>query len=251
MPSFLIWLGFPRVCQKFLNVFLTKPALDVGRIEGRLRTMYRRTQIKICGLTREADVELALRLGADYCGFIVYPESPRGLTLERAVELARRVPEGKRVLVDVETGTQELERYRGSGFDFFQIHCGLQVGLATLAGWSGLVGAERLWLAPRVAPEDDFPHAALQFAQTILVDTFAKDQVGGTGQVGDWKRFTELKANFPKHHWILAGGLSPANALEALSQTGAEHLDINSGIELAPGVKDPEKMRAIFEILRP
>jgi phosphoribosylanthranilate isomerase len=213
--------------------------------------MYRRVSIKICGLTRESDVDLALSLGADYCGFIVYPNSPRALSLERARELASRVPEGKRVLVDVETGTEELERHRDAGFDYFQIHSGLQVGLATLAAWSGLVGSERLWLAPRVAPEDDFPTAALQFAETILVDTYVKNQVGGTGVVGDWGRFSQLSAEYPQRNWVLAGGLAPDNVLPAVSQTGAEHLDINSGAESAPGIKDPAKLREVFRVLRP
>ncbi|TVP80267.1 MAG: phosphoribosylanthranilate isomerase [Puniceicoccaceae bacterium] len=227
------------------------PELAAWIIACSIRSMYRRVQIKICGLTREADVDLALSLGADYFGFIVYPKSPRGLSLERAAELAQRVPRGKRVLVDVETGTQELERYREAGFDFFQIHCGLQVGLATLAAWSGLVGADRLWLAPRVAPEDDFPLATLEFAQTLLVDTYVPGQVGGTGVVGDWGRFSELSAAHPLTKWILAGGLGPANVLQALSQTAADHLDINSGVESAPGIKDPAKLREVFQILRP
>lgn len=213
--------------------------------------MKRPVQIKVCGLTREEDVELALSLGADYCGFIVYPKSPRGLSLERAAELAARVPEGKRVLVDVETGSEELARARGAGFDFFQIHTGLQVGLATLATWSGLVGKERLWLAPRVPPEEAFPEATLSFADNILVDTFKKDQFGGTGQTGDWARFAQLQEAHSETHWILAGGLSPANVLEAVVQTGARHLDLNSGIEGAPGVKDHDKLRQVFGILRP
>lgn len=212
--------------------------------------MYRPVQIKICGLTREADVDLALELGADYCGFIVYPKSPRGVSLERATELAARVPEGKRVLVDVETGSEELEQRRDFGFDFFQIHTGLQVGLATLATWSGLVGKERLWLAPRVPPGEDFPKAALEFADTLLVDTFKKDQYGGTGQTGDWARFAQLQETFPDTQWILAGGLSPANVSEALAETGTRHLDLNSGFESAPGVKDEAKLREVFRVLR-
>lgn len=213
--------------------------------------MYRRVNIKICGLTRESDVDLAVSLGADYCGFIVYPKSPRGVSLDRAKELAERVPAGKRVLVDVETGTEELEQRRDAGFDFFQIHSGLEVGLATLAAWSGLVGSEKLWLAPRVSPEDDFPMITLQFAETILIDTYSKSQVGGTGVVGDWKRFNQLYAENPRTNWVLAGGLAPDNVLEAVSQTGAEHLDINSGVESAPGIKDAAKLREVFQILRP
>lgn len=211
--------------------------------------MYLPVQIKVCGLTREVDVERALELGADYCGFIVYPASPRGLTPARAAELAARVPAGRRVLVDVETGSEELERMRDLGFDYFQIHTGLQVGLATLATWSGLVGKKRLWLAPRVPSGEAFPEAALPFANTMLVDTFNKDRFGGTGQTGDWTRFAQLQASHPETRWILAGGLSPANVLEAVAQTGARHLDLNSGVESAPGVKDHAKLREAFRVL--
>jgi phosphoribosylanthranilate isomerase len=213
--------------------------------------MYRPVQIKVCGLTREEDVDLALSLGADYCGFIVYPKSPRGLSLERAIELAARVPGGKRVMVDVETGSEELERMRDAGFDYFQIHSGLGVGLASLATWSGLVGRERLWLAPRVAPDDAFPQITLEFANTILLDTYHKERVGGTGQVGDWARFADLQTMYAHIHWILAGGLSPANVDAALAETGARHIDINSGVERSPGVKDADKLREIFRIVRP
>ncbi|MGZ0655008.1 phosphoribosylanthranilate isomerase [Coraliomargarita sp. W4R53] len=207
-------------------------------------------QIKVCGLTREEDVDLALSLGADYCGFILYPKSPRGLSLERAAELSARVPAGKRVMVDVATAPEALARYRDAGFDYFQIHCATHTEVATLAEWSSIVGKERLWLAPRVAPEDAFPVATMDFADTILVDTFAKAQIGGTGQVGDWSRFNRLKAAYPQAHWILAGGLSPDNVRSAVTSTTSEHLDINSGIESQPGIKDPDKMREVFRQLR-
>lgn len=207
--------------------------------------------VKVCGLTREEDVDLALSLGADYCGFIVYPKSPRGLSLERATQLAARVPAGKRVVVDVETNLDDLERARDAGFDYFQIHTQMPTDREMLVARSGLVGKERLWFAPRLAPADDFPEFALEFADTILVDTFAKDQIGGTGKVGDLERFSNLQQSHPQTHWILAGGLSPDNLEEAIKVTGASHLDINSGVESAPGIKDPTKLREAFKSLRP
>lgn len=213
--------------------------------------MYRSVQVKICGLCSEADVDLALDSGADYCGFIVYPQSPRGLSLERAGELAARVPKGRRVLVDVETSTQDLERYVAADFDYFQIHCGLQVGLGTLAAWSGLAGAERLWLAPRLPPGEPFPEATLEFARTILVDTYVRDRVGGTGKTGDWELFSELKERYPGTRWILAGGLSPDNIAMAIAESGADTVDVNSGVEVAPGRKDPTKLKELFRRLRP
>lgn len=212
--------------------------------------MSRLVQIKVCGLTREADVDLALSLGADFCGFIVYPKSPRGLSYERAAELAARVPEGKRVVVDVETGQGELRQLSDAGFDYFQIHARGELEFSKLAAQSALVGKERLWSVPRVAPGGVFPKSALEYADTILVDTFAKNQIGGTGKVGDWARFSKLQKAFPHTRWVLAGGLSSENVQEALASTGANHLDISSGIESAPGIKDHEKLRKVFQTLR-
>lgn len=212
--------------------------------------MYRPVAVKICGLTREADVDLALELGADFCGFIVYPKSPRGISMERAIELSSRVPEGRRVLVDVETGTDELEHRREAGFDFFQIHAGLNLGLATLAAWSGLVGRERLWMAPRLKPGDVFPEMVFEFADTVLLDTYRKDQVGGTGETGDWAGFAALKQSQPTINWILAGGLNPQNVLDAIAATGTEHVDLSSGVESEPGIKSPEKLRQLFGALK-
>jgi len=106
-------------------------------------------------------------------------------------------------------------------------------------------------MAPRLAPGDSFPEAILEFADTVLIDTFSKSQIGGTGEVGDWEGFAALRETHPQIHWILAGGLSPDNALEAVAATGAEHIDVNSGVESAPGIKDAEKLRSLFKTLRP
>ena len=207
-------------------------------------------KIKVCGLTREEDVELTLSLGADYFGFILYSQSPRAVSLDRAVELAAPVPIGQRVAVDVATSVEDLKRYRDVGFDYFQIHFGADFEHSNLAEYSKIVGKEKLWLAPRLASEDTFPENILDYADTILIDTFVKDQFGGTGKLGDWARFNTLKERYPQTNWILAGGLSPSNLLDALSSTAADHLDINSGVESKPGFKDEVKLREAFKVLR-
>lgn len=207
-------------------------------------------KIKICGLTRDEDVDLTRSLGADYFGFILYPQSPRALSLDRAVELAAAVPVGQRVAVDVATSLEDLKRYRDAGFDYFQIHFDTDFEQSKLAAYSKIVGKERLWLAPRLAAEDTFPEGILDYADTILIDTFVKDRFGGSGKVGDWARFNALKETYPKTNWVLAGGLSPANLLEARASTTTEHLDINSGVETAPGIKDGAKLREAFKVFR-
>jgi phosphoribosylanthranilate isomerase len=212
--------------------------------------MKTRPQIKVCGLTRTEDIELVCALGADYCGFILYPKSPRALSIERAAELSAHVPQGKRVAVDVAPTLEKLEQMRLAGFDYFQLHYKLDTPVATLAAWSDLLGKEHLWLAPRVGADDAFPLDVLSLADTILVDTYAKQQIGGTGRVGDWARFAQLKESHPQIHWVLAGGLGPHNALDAIAATHAAHLDLNSGVESSPGIKDPEKLRAVFHAIR-
>ncbi|MEC7235777.1 MAG: phosphoribosylanthranilate isomerase [Verrucomicrobiota bacterium] len=207
-------------------------------------------KIKVCGLTREEDVNLSLSLGADYFGFILYPQSPRSVSLDRAVELAASLPVGQRVAVDVATKLEDLKSYRDAGFDYFQIHFGADFEHSNLAEYSKIVGKDKLWLAPRLASEDTFPENILDYADTILIDTFAKDQFGGTGKVGDWARFNTLKERYPQTNWVLAGGLSPSNLLESRASSAADHLDINSGVESTPGIKDEVKLREAFKVLR-
>ena len=207
-------------------------------------------KIKVCGLTREEDVDLTLSLGADYFGFILYSQSQRAVSLDHAVELAATVPVGQRVAVDVATSLEDLKSYSDAGFDYFQIHFGADFEHSNLAEYSKIVGKDKLWLAPRLASEDTFSEDILNYADTILIDTFVKDQFGGTGKVGDWARFNTLKERYPQTNWVLAGGLSPSNLLDALASTAAGHLDINSGVETTPGIKDEAKLREAFKVLR-
>ncbi len=207
-------------------------------------------QIKVCGLTRKEDVELAAELGADYFGFIVYPKSPRAISLDRAEELAAFAPSGRHVVVDVETPSESLRSYVKRGFDRYQIHCSSKLGVKSIDSLSGVVGRDQLWLAPRIRPEDSFPREFLSFADTILLDTFSAQQHGGTGETGDWSRFYQLKKAYPNTHFVLAGGLNPDNVNAAISQSQTCHIDVNSGVESSPGIKDSAKLKALFSAVR-
>lgn len=208
-----------------------------------------RPTVKICGITRPEDAELALELGADFIGMILYERSPRSVTFAEAKELLGVIPQGKRVAVDVSPGSLELERYREAGFDRFQIHCPMETGLAELAVWSGLVGEKNLWMAPKVPPNETFPQRIFEFCETALVDAFKKDQYGGTGQTADWQRFVDWSTLYNHKQFILAGGLGPKNIREALDATGATFVDANSALERKPGVKDHALLRAFFAAL--
>ena len=208
-------------------------------------------KIKVCGLTRLEDVQLALSLGADFCGFIVYPDSPRAVSLDYAAELASHVPEGKRVLVDVGTSTNRLKHMHSSCFDFYQIHVRADVDKSILTTISETLGKDRLWLAPRLSSKDFFPKEFTIFAETILLDAYQEDLYGGTGHTGDWDRFNLLSSSYPQTYWVLAGGLNSTNVREAQSATSARILDFNSGVESSPGFKDADKLRQLFQILKP
>lgn len=205
--------------------------------------------VKVCGITREADADIALTLGARYLGINLYQPSPRSVSPERAAELCRHLPAGSRVLVDVSPSTETLERYRDLGFDYFQLHCDPDTSLGVLAAWSGLVGAERLWIAPRLPAGEPFPVMLLAFAHTLVIDGYHPGSYGGTGKTSDWGAFRQLQSTHLDHTWVLAGGLSPAIIQRAIQESQARFVDVNSGVESAPGLKDADLLRALFEAI--
>ena len=200
-------------------------------------------RIKVCGLTSLVDAEFADRCGMDYFGFNLYPKSPRYLPLEAFRAMAKRLPERRKVAVAVEPALSELAAMQAAGFDFFQLHFGSDTPTATVAGWSGTVGVDRLWLAPKLPPGVDVPPALLPLAKFFLLDTFHADKFGGTGATGDWAKFARHQQAHPERKWVLSGGLGPENIGEALRASGARFVDVNSGVESAPGVKDHAKLK--------
>jgi phosphoribosylanthranilate isomerase len=201
-------------------------------------------QIKVCGLTSLVDADFADTCGVDYLGFNLYPKSPRYVSLAQYRSMAKRVPERHRVAVTVEPAAGELLAMREAGFDLFQVHFRHDIPLGTIEGWSSEVGPKALWLAPKLPPAVDVPQAWTGLATTLLLDTFDESLFGGTGRVGDWPKFRRHRDAHPGTTWILSGGLNPENVGGALSESGARFVDVNSGIESAPGVKDREKLKA-------
>lgn len=200
-------------------------------------------RLKVCGLTSLIDAEFADKCGADYLGFILYPKSPRHLTLEQYRAMAPRLPERKKVAVSVEPTIAELAAMKEAGFDYFQIHFRPETPDERLSEWSRLVGEKYLWLAPKLPPEAEVSSATLAVAKFVLLDTFHQDGFGGSGKAGDWTKFARHQKAHTQNHWILAGGLNPENIGEALRASGAKFVDVNSGVEAAPGVKDIEKLK--------
>lgn len=206
-------------------------------------------RLKVCGITSLVDAEFADRCGADYLGFILYPKSPRHVPLVQYRAMAQRLPERRKVAVSVEPTVDELAAMRDAGFDFFQIHHRLETPDATLSAWSRLVGEKRLWLAPKLPPETDVSPSALAVARFILLDTFHAGGFGGSGCTGDWGKFARLQAAHSGNVWILAGGLNAENIGAALERSAARFVDVNSGVERSPGVKDETKLKAFVVAL--
>jgi phosphoribosylanthranilate isomerase len=200
-------------------------------------------RFKVCGLTSIVDAEFADRCGADYLGFILHPKSPRHISLAQYRAMAARLPDRRKVAVSVEPTLAELAAMKEAGFDFFQIHFRPETDDATLTGWSRLVGERHLWLAPKLPSGEDVTAATRAVAKFVLLDTFHADGFGGSGKTGDWGKFARHQAEHRGNIWILAGGLNPENIGEALRQSGAKFVDVNSGVESAPGVKDEAKLK--------
>jgi phosphoribosylanthranilate isomerase len=210
-----------------------------------------RPLVKVCGLTRPENAREVARLGADYLGTIFYAKSPRCVNEDSLSALLSEMPAGKRVMVDVAPTPDTLRRRREAGFDYFQIHFDINTTTrAQVEGWMNAVGRERLWLAPKLRPEAEMPDYVFELAHTLVIDTFSPGAFGGTGKTGEWGRFARLHARKPSLRMALAGGLGPDNIEDAVRKTGAPMVDLNSGVEISPGIKDSAKVARVMEILR-
>lgn len=199
-------------------------------------------RLKVCGLTSLVDAQFADRCGADYLGFILYPKSPRYIPLPQYQAMAPRLPDRRKVGVTVEPDPNELA-LMADDFDFFQIHFRHDLPLTTLAGWAKAVGLEKLWLAPKLPQGEDVSATMLRLSRYFLLDTFQAEGFGGSGKTGDWEKFARHQKSHPDRYWILAGGLNPENIGDAIRATNASFVDVSSGIEAAPGVKDHDKLK--------
>jgi phosphoribosylanthranilate isomerase len=188
--------------------------------------------VKICGITRLEDAMAALRMGADALGF-VFAESPRRMAPDRAREIVRAIPPLiQTVGLFVNEHREEMEEIkRYVGLDVLQLHG--DESPEEVAQLRGRVIKALRVRADGVPNEDDFPDV------TLLLDAHAPSARGGTGRSFDWTLATEVALRRPV---ILAGGLTPENVTEAIRVVGPYAVDVSSGVELAPGRKDHDKM---------
>jgi phosphoribosylanthranilate isomerase len=207
-------------------------------------------QVKICGLTSPGDAAFADAGGADYLGFVLHPKSPRYISLEQFSSIEARLPRRPKVAVVVEPQTGSLTAMKEAGFERFQVHFRHDTALRIIEAWSAEVGGDRLWLAPKLPPAVDVPDAWLRLTQCVLLDTFDETLFGGTGRTGDWPKFRRHRQEHPETAWILSGGLRPENVGAAIAGTGARFVDVSSGVESAPGIKDHGRLAAFFAAVR-
>ncbi len=216
-----------------------------------------RTRIKICGLTREQDVDAAVAAGVDAIGFVLYPPSARAVTAERAAELARRLPAFVTpVLLFVnetsEAIAQACLRVPGAWLQFHGDETPEQCRQIAQRLGRRWIRAARIPLEPAhgEAPFDLLKYAHdYTDAQAVLLDAHV-DGYGGGGKAFNW---SQLPQNV-NAHLVLSGGLNAANVtdgLHALRDRGLSlAVDVSSGVESAKGIKDPSLIHAFTDAVR-
>lgn len=204
--------------------------------------MNQRTRIKICGLTREADVDEAVEAGADAVGFVFYPASARSITPARAAELARRLPpfvtpvglfvnaDRADIAAAVDAIPDLLLQFHG---DESPAECSAP--------------ARPFLRAARMAPGFDLLDFVARFSQAraILVDAHV-DGYGGGGKVFDWS----LVPSVVPLPLVLSGGLHAGNVIHGIRTLRPWAVDVSSGVESAKGIKDAESIRRFCDAVR-
>lgn len=208
-------------------------------------------RVKVCGLTRPRDAEIAAEAGALYVGAILVPGSPREITPARARELHEASGLPLVVVVADLSAVEVALLAEEAGASVVQLHG--SEGEADLHGVRGL-GDWELWKALRVRGGADVLDEARRWAGVadgVLLDGWHPDQLGGTGRTFPWDEVEEIREDWPDDlSLIAAGGLTPENVGEAIRRLRPHTVDVSSGVEHVPGAKDPEKIREFMAAVR-
>jgi len=199
-------------------------------------------EAKICGITNARALDAAIDGGARFVGFVVYPKSPRHLSRDKLAALAERARgQVETVVVTVDADEELLAAVAAYARpDWIQLHGAESPGKTAQARQYAQRG---LIKAIGVARSEDLAQAAVyeQVAEMLMFD--AKPPPGGlpggNAMAFDWQILAGRRFGRP---WMLSGGLTPANVAEAISASGAAVVDVSSGVEAAPGLKDPLKI---------
>ena len=245
MPGLVTLNSFPFSLRRSLR--LTRVLLP--------RTRRAMAQVKICGLTDTAHIRAAAEAGADWVGFVLFPKSPRNILgegedgLDEAASLVEFAQDlgllAVILLVDpdedlFEDVLHEIEP------DAIQLH-GKESPDQVVRWWRDCAGICELWRAVSVGSEDDLEMLDQWRGDRFLIDAKppeGSDLPGGNGEHMDWHLLEGFEPGVP---WILAGGLTPNNVEAAVTATGAHAVDVSTGVERAPGVKDEDLIRAFID----
>ena len=197
--------------------------------------------VKICGITKSEDARAAVRSGASALGFIFYDKSSRYIPIKTAYQIASDV-QGQVPLVGVfvdETLDYVNKVAKEIGLNFIQLH-----------GNESPEYCQEIHFPVikvfRVAPNFNVEIMNSYNVHAFLLDAYEKGQPGGTGEIFCWEVVGNLKSDTPI---ILSGGLNIANIKRGINVVCPSAVDVNSGVELKPGVKDEKKMKELFDIL--
>jgi len=196
--------------------------------------------VKICGITRAEDARLAVSLGATAIGFVFWPSSPRAISPLRARAIVDALPASVTTVgVFVNAGRDEIEAAADeANLQAVQLHGDETPDLARSL-------SRRVIKAITLA--GDIDERVNEWPGTmLLLDAHDAAKRGGTGRVIDWDRAAAIAR---ARDVILAGGLGPANIADAVARVRPAGIDVSSGVESSPGIKDPEKLRALFDAL--
>ena len=208
-------------------------------------------EIKFCGMTREADARLAAALGAEYVG-VIFAESPRKVDAAKAVQvLAKARGKTKTVGVFGPASIETVATVAGDvSLDVVQLHGDPSPGVVERL--RPFFGGE-VWAVIRIAGTTlpDSATALLNVADAIVLDAKVAGQLGGTGTSFDWDSIARtLDRQRVRARVVLAGGLNPENVARAVSIVAPDVVDVSSGVESAPGIKDHARMRAFSDAVR-
>jgi phosphoribosylanthranilate isomerase len=196
--------------------------------------------VKICGITREADADVAVACGASAIGFIFWPKSPRYVEPEHAGAIVRSLPP---FVTPVGVFVNETAAHVNAVAD------AVGLGAVQLHGdeTPDMAAALRRPVVKALARIDAATVAAWPDRVRLLIDADDPARRGGTGARADWDAAANLARSRPI---LLAGGITPANVVEAVARVRPFGIDVSSGVEDAPGLKNADRIRDLFEALR-
>ena len=211
-----------------------------------------KVKVKICGLRTVTDVMAAADAGASYVGFVFFPKSPRNVTIDEAAALAIEVPMGvAKVALVVNADDAFLDALTAKvPLDMLQLHGSeTPARVAEVKARYSLPVMKAIGISTAADLEKIDTYAAV--ADQLLIDAKPPKDAnlpGGNGNAFDWQLLAGRK--YWTKPWMLAGGLTMDNVASAIATTGATQVDLSSGVESAPGVKDPALIHAFIAAAR-